>query len=209
MEAPCFDAVLVLAGGRSRRLGRSKAWIDWQGTPLLLHVLERLAPLAGRAVVAARPGQPIPPGRYERTDDPRPDLGPLAGIAAGLGRIARDDPDARVAVAACDYPFVAPGLMLALAHHAPLAEAVLPRHGGHVHPLHAPWRARLGEACVRALDAGERRVRAAAASAGVTIVDADLLAHGIDPTTALLNVNDPGALERARRLASRPGHPSP
>ena len=37
--------LLVLAGGHSRRMGRDKATLEWEGTPLLLRVLGRFSPL--------------------------------------------------------------------------------------------------------------------------------------------------------------------
>ncbi|HUP20757.1 MAG TPA: molybdenum cofactor guanylyltransferase [Gemmatimonadota bacterium] len=196
-----MGAVLVLAGGEGRRLGGPKATLDWGGRPLLLHVLDRLAPLAERVVVAARPGQDLPPGGYERVDDALADAGPLAGLAAGLAAIAPLEPAALVAVAACDYPYADPRLFLALAALAAATDdVVLPRHGGHAHPLQALWRARAGAACSAALDRGQRRIRSALESLSVRAVEAAEL-PGIDPDRALLNLNDPGDLDRARPVS--------
>lgn len=196
-EKVAIDAVLVLAGGASRRLGRAKAWLDWDGETLLARVTRRLTPLADHVVVAARPGQRLPHGPWTLVEDALPGAGPLAGLAAGLGRIAEEDRAARVAVAACDYPFADPTLFRALAGHD--AAVVLPRHAGHLHPLQAVWRARLGTACAAALGRGDRRVRSVVDTAGGTVVEAAAI-PGVDPARALLNVNDPGTLARARAL---------
>ncbi|MFN2383001.1 MAG: molybdenum cofactor guanylyltransferase [Gemmatimonadota bacterium] len=194
-----MDAVLVLAGGASRRFGSDKAWLSWGGAPLLLRVLSRLAELEVDAVVvAARPGQALPPGPYRRVDDVCLDAGPLAGLAVGLEAIARMHPEARVAVSACDYPFAEPTLFRALARAEPSADVALLRWRGRLHPLHGVWRARMGSVCARALEAGERRVRAAFPGAAVSIRDAATLAPDLQLERALLNLNDQNALERAR-----------
>lgn len=188
-------AVLILAGGSGRRLGTPKAWLDWNGVPLLLHVIDRLALLASPVLVSARVGQDLPRGPYERVEDSIPDAGPLAGLAAGLGEVARVDPKARVAVCACDYPFADPGLFRALAA-ADAAAVVLPSHDGHDHPLHAVWRAGAASACARALADGDRRVSAALDALETRVIPAARLASA----TALLNVNDPATLARARAI---------
>jgi molybdopterin-guanine dinucleotide biosynthesis protein A len=195
-------AVLILAGGEGRRLGGPKAWIDWQGQPLLLVLVHRLAVL-GPLYVVARQGQQLPPAEYRRVDDRLTGAGPLAGLAAGLDAIASDRPAARIAVAACDYPFAEPELFRALAASDPLADLVLPRWGGHLHPLHGLWRARAGAICDALLAGGERRVQAAVDRLGGMIVDADRLT-GLDPARSLLNVNDAATLARARALAAAP-----
>lgn len=191
--------LLVLAGGSSRRMGRDKATLPWRGRPLLLHVLDRLAPIATTVVVAARPGQELPPGAYRRVDDRRPGEGPLAGLAAGLAIAGGGEPVA-VAVVACDYPFADPALWAALLAAAPGATAAVPFAGGRAHPLAAVWRADAAAACDRSLERGERRVRGVLDAIGAVEVDLEGVA-GLDPARALLNVNDAEALARARREA--------
>lgn len=191
-------AVVVLAGGEGRRLGSPKAWIEIDDRPLLLRILDRLAPLADDRLVVARPDQPLPPGPYRRIDDVVPGAGPLAGLAAGL--TALEDSSLRVAVSACDYPFTDPTLFRALRSIAPDADVVLPRGGGHLHPLQAVWRASAGAVCAALVHAGERRVRRALDRLRSHVLEPEAVT-GVDVSRALLNVNVPDDLERARRLA--------
>jgi len=195
-----LDALLVLAGGEGRRLDAPKAWIGFAGRPLLLHVLHRLASIATtRPIVVARPGQPLPSGAYRRVDDTEPGAGPLAGLAAGLAAVER--PASRVAVSACDYPFADPTLFHALHAADPEADVVVPRAAGHLHPLQAVWRSDAGPVCAALLAEGERRVRFALARLTTRVVEARDL-QGVDPDRALLNVNVPAELDRARALAA-------
>lgn len=175
-------------------MGRDKASLLWHGTPLLLRVIERLAPVASGVWVAARPGQPLPAGAYSRVDDRRPGDGPLAGLAVGLATI--DNGRIPIAVAACDYPYVDPMLYLALRAAAPDAPVALPVHKGQRHPLLAVWRSDAAAACERALARGERRVRAALDEIGSVEVGADEL-PGLDLERVLLNVNDRESLPEA------------
>ena len=64
----------VLAGGKSRRMGRDKALLNWRGQTLLDHMVGLLRTVADPVHVVGR--DPLP--------DRLPDLGPLSGIATGL-----------------------------------------------------------------------------------------------------------------------------
>ena len=77
---------VVLAGGQSTRFGSDKALAELGGHTLLNRAFDTLTGFCELVVVAGRargPGHCIP-------DWPRPNMGPLAGIAAGL-HLARDD----------------------------------------------------------------------------------------------------------------------
>ena len=77
---------VVLAGGQSTRFGSDKALAELGGHTLLNRAFDTLTGFCELVVVAGRergPGHCIP-------DWPRPNMGPLAGIAAGL-HLARDE----------------------------------------------------------------------------------------------------------------------
>src|SRR5215218_5361044 len=77
---------VVLAGGQSSRFGSDKAMAELGGQTLLARAFDTLTGFCELVVIAGRergPGHCIP-------DWPHPDMGPLAGIAAGL-HLARDE----------------------------------------------------------------------------------------------------------------------
>lgn len=188
--------LLVLAGGHSRRMGRDKATLLWNGTPLLLRVIRRLAPIAAEVWVAARPGQALPAGAYRRVDDELPGEGPLAGLATGLAAITAAWKTAPAAVAACDYPHADPALFPALLAASPDAAAIVPVLDGRAHPLLAVWRSDLASLCEGALARGARRVREVLDEAGAVEVDArEILGDAAE--RAFQNVNDPDTLRKA------------
>ncbi len=78
-------AAVILAGGQGRRLGNvDKAMLRLAGRPLLAHVLERLHGQVPRILLSAN-GDPARLSNFGLpvAADAGPDLGPLAGIAAG------------------------------------------------------------------------------------------------------------------------------
>src|ERR671933_1300330 len=80
-------AGIVLAGGRSSRMGSPKAALEWHGSTLLRRVVGIVARgVDGPVVVVRAPGQPLPalPDGVEVVEDAREGRGPLQGIAAGL-----------------------------------------------------------------------------------------------------------------------------
>src|SRR5207247_9215627 len=112
MHGPPPLAGLVLCGGRSTRMGREKALVEFAGEPLVLRVARRLARAADPVLLApGRPGRLGALGFAEVADEVA-DAGPLAGIVAGLANSPHD----LMAVAAVVMPyqsadpFVAPPL---------------------------------------------------------------------------------------------------
>src|SRR5918992_751422 len=84
-------AGIVLAGGRSTRMGTSKAALEWHGSTLLRRVTGIVArAVEGPVVVVRAPGQELPllPDAVELAEDEREGRGPLQGLAAGLAAVA-------------------------------------------------------------------------------------------------------------------------
>src|SRR5689334_11731255 len=163
----------VLAGGKSSRMGRDKAWLPAPGaTEALLERLLRLgAVLQLNAVVA---GGRAPAGVVALADDP-PGIGPLGGLCALLAHAERGP----VIALACDMPYVDAPLLARLAR-APSAAAVLaPRDpaSGKWQPLFARYDAERALPVVRAAIArGEhslQRVLATLAVEELTLTPAE------------------------------------
>jgi molybdopterin-guanine dinucleotide biosynthesis protein A len=95
---------LVLAGGRSSRMQRDKAALDYAGKPQLARAVELLRPRVARCFVSIRGDQRHDPQRdgYDSIVDLLPDLGPIGGIHAAL----RAHPDKAWLILACDLPFL-------------------------------------------------------------------------------------------------------
>jgi molybdopterin-guanine dinucleotide biosynthesis protein A len=91
LKAPRPFAALLLAGGRSSRMGSPKALLDWCGRPLWRHQAETLDALApDERFISLPPGLAVDCGIWTPVVDRVPDLGPLGGIEAAL-RAMRSD----------------------------------------------------------------------------------------------------------------------
>jgi molybdopterin-guanine dinucleotide biosynthesis protein A len=199
-------AGIVLAGGRSSRMGSSKAELEWHGSTLLRHTTAMLARAVGSPVVVVRaPGQALPslPTEVEVVEDRVSGRGPLQGIAAGLGAVAGRASTAFVA--ATDMPFLHPAFVRrVLGALGSDVDVVLPVAHGHQQPLAAAYRTDLAARIEQMLMAG--RMRPGMLFADVRVLrldDAELLADpalaAADPDLdSLLNVNEPGDYRRAR-----------
>jgi molybdopterin-guanine dinucleotide biosynthesis protein A len=105
-------AGVVLAGGRSSRMGTAKAALEWHGSTLLRRTVGIVARATNGPVVVVRAaGQDLPelPEGTVVADDPREGKGPVQGIAAGLAALSGH---AEVAfVSSTDMPFLHPAFI--------------------------------------------------------------------------------------------------
>jgi molybdopterin-guanine dinucleotide biosynthesis protein A len=106
------SAGVVLAGGRSSRMGTPKSALEWHGSTLLRRTVGIVARATeGPVVVVRASGQDLPdlPSGTVVVDDPREGKGPVQGIAAGLAALAAV---ADIAfVSSTDMPFLHPAFI--------------------------------------------------------------------------------------------------
>lgn len=200
---------IILAGGRSSRMGRAKMAIRLEGASLLARTTRTLMACCEEVLVIAAPtGSPdgvddalqelgsIP--RLKILRDPEPYKGPLPAIVQGLSE-ARG---ALTFVTAGDSPLLAPELvkgMLATIKKQPEIDALIPRVDGHPQPLAAayrrqPMRERFIEALARGENSPQRVLRGASLR---ELLPSDL--RSWDPQLlSFLNINNPEDLVRAR-----------
>jgi molybdopterin-guanine dinucleotide biosynthesis protein A len=227
---PPLRSGVILAGGRSSRIGAPKALLDLAGEPLLRHVARALVPACDELIVVAAPesaqaaelrdglaqevrllarrwrtlhGTARPDRlrpRVRLLHDERPHLGPVSGLASALAA-ARG---AIVFVAACDIPFVAPRLVAALlarAEAVPASDVVVPRWNGYLEPLLTVYRtATMAPHYARQLVEGELRPTARLGLVRVDVVDEDTL-RALDPRgRSFVNLNAREDYAAARAL---------
>ncbi|HLB23621.1 MAG TPA: molybdenum cofactor guanylyltransferase [Dehalococcoidia bacterium] len=199
MTAPPDFAAIVLAGGRSTRLGRDKASEMLLDRPLLQHVLDRLDGIVGEIVVVRAPGQSLPEVRaavpVRDAEDDYPGCGPLGGIATGLARIEAG----RALAVACDMPLLSVPLLAELLRRSAGCDVVMPVLQ-YPEPLHAVY----GPACLgpmRArLEAGQYKITSFLGAVHVCYMHEDecrALDRGLH---SFLNTNTEADLDLAREL---------
>ena len=135
-----FDCTAILmAGGKSSRMGRDKAWLDYHGRPLWQAQLEKLG-FAREILISARETTftETPPG-CRLIHDNVSGKGPLAGLQAGL-KVATFD---RVLLLAVDMPQMTAGYLRGLVENATLEMGVLPEAEGFYQGLAAVYPRRI------------------------------------------------------------------
>jgi molybdopterin-guanine dinucleotide biosynthesis protein A len=150
-------AAIVLAGGKSSRMGSPKAALDWHGSTLLRRVTGLAQrTVEGPVVVVRAPEQELPPlpASVELVADAREGRGPLQGLAAGLAAIGDR---AEVAyVSSTDVPLLHPAFIRrVIGAFTPDVDVVLPDVHGFRQPLAAGYRTSLLTE-VRALVAADK-----------------------------------------------------
>jgi molybdenum cofactor guanylyltransferase len=163
---------IVLAGGRSERMGRSKAALPIGGTSMLECVVARVAPLVREVIVIAAPEQEVPEMAARVMRDRVRGEGPLPALALGLGSVTTPWAFAL----GCDTPFIRRALLRLLTREAAGVRGVIPRWNERLQPLVALYHRTLATPIEALLTRGERRMQAVAALPGLRVVEAARLA---------------------------------
>ena len=184
----------IMAGGKSKRMGQDKAWIELDGEPIIRRVANVLALVADEVIVVANDPRYAALG-LRVVPDKFPDGGALGGIATGVSAATHD----RVLVAACDMPFLSAEVWRVLLDHRYEADVVIPRIGGEYETLHALYTKACLAPMERALGAGKLRVISFFDEVRVQAIDEREL-RVADPTLrSFTNVNTPEELASALR----------
>jgi molybdopterin-guanine dinucleotide biosynthesis protein A len=133
---------LVLAGGKSRRMGRDKALLERDGQSQLAYIAGLLEDKVERVFVSTRAEQQDDSerSRYPRIVDRYEEMGPLAGILSAM----EEHPDVHWLVVACDLPNISDKTITHLVKNCSADHpftAYVSSHDGLPEPLCAIYRA--------------------------------------------------------------------
>ena len=131
---------IVLCGGKSSRMGTSKALLPFGPETMLQRVVRVLGGVVAPIVVVAAADQELPslPPDVLITRDEREGRGPLQGLAAGLK--ALPDSIETAYVTSCDVPLLVPGFVTQMLALAEGHDVALMEIDGFTHPLSAVYR---------------------------------------------------------------------
>ncbi len=190
---------IVLAGGRSSRMGRPKALLEFDGEPLIAHVVRRLRTVVRDVVVVAAPDQELPPLPATVVHDEVAYQGPVAGMHHGLVAAAGD-----VAyVTSCDAVFMNRALIRLALSRIDGYDAAVPHWDARLQPLHAAYRRSVIPYLARQLAAGDLRAVHLFDTVRTRRIEEDEI-RAVDPEGwHFFNMNTPEDHERARSLWPR------
>jgi molybdopterin-guanine dinucleotide biosynthesis protein A len=182
---------VVLAGGRSRRMGSDKASLPLLGRPLAAWAVSALQSVLGEVwLIGGSPSLARDIGVCH-APDLVPGAGPLAGIYGAL-QATRSD----IMVVACDMPLLQPSLLRCVLAAANGFDVVVPINGGEYEPLLGVYRQTCLEAIEKALAAGERQVRSIYPAIRLRTVPEPLWRQWDEHGLSFINANSPSDLER-------------
>ena len=195
---------IILAGGKSSRLGRSKPLQAIGGKSLIQWVIDRLAIFSTEIIIATARGEVIPyssSAKIETVADVYPDRGPLGGICSGL--IASSS--RRAIVVGCDTPFLSVDLLQYMTQICSTCDLVIPRIEDKVEPLCAVYSKDCVAPIRELLKQSELRIIELFRMVRVRYIEEDEI-DSYDPEhLSFFNINTEADLERARRLATDKG----
>lgn len=150
---------IILAGGRSSRIGTDKAYLNFEGKPLLHRIVDVLDPVAEQIIIVGKQkfrqrDAYLAAREVVVTEDLYPGKGPLVGIYSGLAAAKYD----YGLVVACDMPFLNPGLLRFMFRAAEGYDGAVIYDGQHYEPLHAVYAKSCLAAIHQAIRQGERKV---------------------------------------------------
>ena len=192
---------IILAGGKSSRLGRNKALQVIEGKNLIQWMIDRLATLSTEIIIATAHGEAIPCSSAVRTKtvaDIYPGKGPLMGIYSGLMASS----SSRAIVVSCDTPFLSVSLLEYMARICSIFDVVVPRIKDKLEPLCAVYSKNCLVPIRVLLEQDERRIRKLYSMVKVKYVEEDEI-NRFDPEhLSFFNINSQADLDKARKLAT-------
>jgi molybdenum cofactor guanylyltransferase len=201
--ATALPAAIVLAGGRSARMGgRDKSLERLGGRPLIAHVIDRLTHQASAVAISAN-GDPARFAEFALpvlADTVPGYLGPLAGLLAGM-QWAQGLGATHILSMPTDTPFFPENLGASLAEASRADAPVLAASGGRRHPAVGLWPVALAGRLSDFLRAATTyKVAIFADDCGAVAVDFPMIALADGSLDPFFNVNSPADLASAEAL---------
>jgi len=195
---------IILAGGKSSRLGRNKALQIIEGRSLIQWVVDRIGLLSTEIIIVTASGEALPcysSVEIKTVTDIYPEKGPLVGIYSGL--ISASSSWA-VAVG-CDTPFLSVSLLKYMTQICSIYDVVVPRIKNKLEPLCAVYSKNCALPIQRLLEENELRIDRLFSMVKVNYIEEDEV-NRFDPEhLSFFNVNSQTDLDRARKLAAEGG----
>ena len=143
-----MKSIIILCGGRSRRMGKDKGSLVLSDKPMIIHVLNTVKDIVDEIILVLRDQEQIDKYKPILKDievpikivtDEIKDQGPLVGILTGLSHIS----SGYAQILPCDSPFISKSFVLKMFEIAETEEfdAVVPIwDDGHIEPLHSIYK---------------------------------------------------------------------
>ena len=184
-QLPRTLGAVLLAGGRSSRMGQNKALLQWQGKSFLENITERLSQVVDHIVVVGNDRQNamqlplVSLNSVAWAKDEQEDAGPLEGIRVGLRELV---PKCNLAfVTSCDVPLLKPAIVTKLLDALGDQHSIVPvDRNGRVYGMSAIYDTRFHHELASLIKARQLRVSELAKHLGSRTIDLEYF-RDVDP----------------------------
>ncbi|MEI6205329.1 MAG: formate dehydrogenase accessory sulfurtransferase FdhD [Desulfuromonadales bacterium] len=178
----------ILAGGASSRMGRNKALLEVDGSPIIARTYRTLASLFHEVIIVTNTPDDYAFIPCRKVPDIYPEIGSIAGLHSALAHSMTG----KTFVTACDMPFVDSYIirhLCNLQHNG--YDAVIPFSEGGQEPLHAVYTSQCKDVFERAINNGERKILDILSRMKTRLVTWEEMQEVAGSAVAFLNVNTP------------------
>lgn len=178
---------VILAGGKSRRMGSNKALLPYRGGRFIEAIHRQLTEIFPEVIMVTDT-----PDLYDflpcrKVSDIYSGMGVLAGIHSGLYHSSNP----AIFAVACDMPYLVEALIRHLAGRADAGGVLIPESPGGLEPLHAVY----GKGCLAAIEAtllsGQRKIVSFFDRTSVSKMNLEQVAFFDPAFVSFLNINTP------------------
>ena len=185
---------IIMAGGKSSRMGTDKSFVPLLGKPMIEHVLDAVIGLADQQILITNKPADYAYLNLPMYGDIYPDNGPLGGFHSALYHAATP----YILVVACDMPWLNWPLLEYMISIRETADIIVPRWEKYPEPLHAIYSQRCLEPITANLESGLLKLTTFFGRVTVNYLDRETIARYDPSGQSFRNVNTPEELEKAK-----------
>lgn len=186
---------IILAGGKSSRMGRDKSFVPFSGKPLIENVIDKMKPIFKEKIIVTNSPHLYEKYNIETRVDILKDRGPLGGIHAGLSY----SKNKYNFVVACDMPFLNEGLICFMTQRLGDCDAVVPRCKGRLEPLCAIY----SKSCIGPIESeisrNNLKMRNFLKLLKIRIIEEEAVLLTAN-NRSFVNINTPGELDQCQAI---------
>ena len=195
-EVVAISAVIILAGGKSRRMGRDKLALSLDGRTILESAIKRFTKEFEDVWLSVADVAKYPDIALRRIVDILPGAGPLSGLHAALTTLPGDG----AFLVAADLPYSSPLAAKRLIELCGNNDACVIRlPDGRLEPLFGYYRKTLLPLCEKAIESGDNRLTEILHNAETLFVDPHELGELWDENL-IININFPEDYEKLKNI---------
>ena len=151
---------IILAGGKSTRMGADKGFVIYNDATFMSHVIDAIQPFVSEIIIVSNDSE-YDVFKLKRVMDKFEDAGPLAGLYSGL---ANSETENNI-VLSCDVPLINNEVLKVLVEgYDSEVDVVQLKSNGETMPLIAIYKKQVMHQFIELLKQGERRLRVAVKS---------------------------------------------